>query len=64
MNKRLWLYIFPHVEDRRFVEVQLHNENHEVLAANVVLATQFTGDGIRTIVLRSPDEVYTKGQIL
>lgn len=61
--KQLFLYIFPHVEDRRFVEIQLQDEGHNVVAANVVLQHELQGDGIHVIQLRSPEQVYTKGQI-
>jgi len=60
------LFIFPHVEDRRFVEIQLVDRDHQIVAANVVLQIhfQFIGDGLRCFQLRPPDEIYSKGKIL
>lgn len=64
MSPKFYLFIFPHVEDRRFVEIQIQDEQHNLIAANVVLKTQLDQDGIKTFQLREPHEVYEKGQIL
>lgn len=64
MKPKFYLLIFPHVEDRRFVELQLQDSERNLLAANVVLATQINADGIREFQLREIADVYEKGQIL
>lgn len=64
MKPLFLLWIFPHVEDRRFVEIQLLDGEKNLLAANVVLASQINTDGIKQFVLRSVEDVYEKGQIL
>ena len=65
MASTLHLFVFPHVEDRRFVEIQLV-DCHQVVAANVILQIHFQsiGDGLRCFELRPPDEIYSKGKIL
>lgn len=64
MKPLYYLLIFPHVEDRRFVEIQLQDVNRNLIAANVVLATQINTDGIKEFQLKDIEDIYTKGQIL
>lgn len=56
--------IFPHVEDRRFVELQLQDGERNLLAANVILATQINTDGLKEFQLKDIEDIYEKGQIL
>lgn len=64
MKPKFYLLIFPHVEDRRFVELQLQDGERNLIAANVVLATQINTDGIKEFQLKDVIDVYEKGQIL
>lgn len=64
MKPKFYLLIFPHVEDRRFVEVQLQDAERNLIAANVVLAAQINTDGIKEFQLKDVQDVYERGQIL
>lgn len=64
MNPKFYLLIFPHVEDRRFVEVQLQDGERNLVAANVILKHQLNLDGIVELQLRDIADVYTHGKIL
>lgn len=64
MKPLYYLLIFPHVEDRRFVEIQLQDGERNLLAANVVLANQINTEGIKEFQLKDINDIYTKGQIL
>lgn len=63
MKPKYYLLVFPHVEDRRFIELQLQDGERNLLAANVITKNQLNLDGIVELQLRDINDVYSKGEI-